>query len=273
MIKEARISYPTGVMYAQEYPSNALSNALARTINVQDPAFLYARTDQVTGYVSQESTEISSSLLQYRFLSMTTGCELHGVDMVVVVERISENITTNFLVTFEYKSWMRTGFDPDSGQLSSFNNASPASVQAERLREISGLTIKRIAEIFGVSLTTYHKWISGFSLRDAHRTHLFEVLSLMEQAAQRLGSPHATSTWLLTPVSPGGKKPIEYLSSRQYTTFRGFLLYGHSSEELFRPPTPLKYPYQERPREEIEDELVRLNPGARFEEDTSEVDK
>ena len=260
MIKEAKTSYPTGVMYAQAHPYNALSNAPARTINVQNPTFSYEGSDQVTGYASQEKPEISSGLLQYRLLSMTTGCELRDVDIVVVVEKISENITTSYLVTFEYKGWTRTKFDSAPRQLSRPITRYSASVQAKRLREISGLTIKRIVEIFDISPTTYHEWISGSGLHDSHREHLLAVLPLMEQAAQRLGSPHATSTWLLTPVSPGGKKPLDYLAKKEYDLFRGFLLRVRSGQEMFRPLTPSDRIHKERSPEEINAALERLRP-------------
>lgn len=260
MIKEAEISNPTGVMYAQEHSYNALSDAPVRTINVQNPTFSYMGTGQVTGFASQEKPEIPSSLLQYHFLSMTTGCELRDVDIVVVVEKISEHITTNYLVTFECKGWTRARFDAKPEKLSWPIDINSASVQAEHLREISGLTIERIAEVFDVSRITYHKWISGSPLRDAHREHLLEVLPLMEQAAQRLGSPHATSTWLLTPVSPGGKKPIDYLAEREYALFRGFLLRVRTGQEMFRPLTSSNRIHKERSPEEIESALKRLRP-------------
>lgn len=260
MIKEAKISYPTGVMYTQEHSYNALNNVPARTVNVQNPAFSYAGSDQVTGYASQEKPEISSGLLQYRLLSMTTGYELRDVDIVMVVEKISENITTNYLVTFEYKGWTRTKFDSDPRQSSRPITRYSASVQAERLREISGLTIKRIVEIFGISPTTYYEWISGSGLHDSHREHLLEVLPLMEQAARRLGSPHATSTWLLTPVSPGGKKPVDYLAEKEYDLFRGFLLRTRTGQETFRPLTPSNRIHRERSPEEINAALERLRP-------------
>lgn len=260
MIKEAKISYPTGVMYTQEHSYNALNNVPARTVNVQNPAFSYAGSDQVTGYASQEKPEISSGLLQYRLLSMTTGYELRDVDIVMVVEKISENITTNYLVTFEYKGWTRTKFDSDPRQSSRPITRYSASVQAERLREISGLTIKRIVEIFGISPTTYYEWISGSGLHDSHREHLLEVLPLMEQAARRLGSPHATSTWLLTPVSPGGKKPVDYLAEKEYDLFRGFLLRVRTGQEMFRPLTPSNRVHRERSPEEINAALERLRP-------------
>ncbi len=51
------------------------------------------------------------------------------------------------------------------------------------------------------------------------REHLLEVLPLLEEATQRLGSPTATNTWLLTPVSPGGKKPIDLLFARKNCRF------------------------------------------------------
>ena len=90
--------------------------------------------------------------------------------------------------------------------------------------------------------------------------HLLEVLPLLEEAIERLGSPAATNTWLLTPVSPGGKKPIDYLEMRQYSIFRGFLLRQRTGREVFRPLAPSKRMYRELPREEVEGARERLNP-------------
>jgi len=147
-----------------------------------------------------------------------------------------------------------------------------ASVQAERLREISGLTIERLAEIFDVSRTTYYKWISGSPLHEVHREHLLEVLPLIEEAVKRLGNPSSTSTWLLTPVSPGGKKPIDYLAAREYTIFRGFLLRVRTGRETFRPLTPSNRTYKERSPEEVKDALERLRPRAWRDDDISDTD-
>ncbi len=269
MIKEAEILDPTGVMYVQENPYNALSAVLAGSINVHNPAFSHMRTGENTRFASQEQTEISSSLLLYHFLSMTTGCELPGIDIVVVVETISEHMTTDFLITFECKDWMQARSNVKSREQRWSSDTNSASLQAERLREISGLTIERLAEIFDVSRTTSHKWISGSPPHDAHREHLLEVLPLMEEAAQRLGSPNATNTWLLTPVSPGGKKPVDYLAAREYTLFRGFLLRIRTGQEMFRPLTSSSRIYKERSPEEIKAALERLRPRTwRDDEDT-----
>lgn len=262
MIKEAEILDPTGVIYVQENPYNALSAVLARSINVHNPAFSHRRTGEDTRFASQEYTEISPSLLPYHFLSMTTGCELPGIDIVVVVEKISEHMTTDFHIRFECKSWMQARSDVKSREQKWSSDTHTASIQAERLREISGLTIERLAEIFDVSRTTYHKWISGSPPHDAHREHLLEVLPLMEEAAQRLGSPNSTSTWLLTPVSPGEKKPVDYLAAREYALFRGFLLHIRTGQEMFRPLTPSSRIRKERSPEEIKAALERLRPRA-----------
>ncbi len=90
--------------------------------------------------------------------------------------------------------------------------------------------------------------------------HLLEVLPLLEEATQRLGSPTATKTWLLTPVTPGGKTPLDYLAARQYTIFCGFLLRVRTGQEAFRLLKPSNRIYRKRPSEEIKAALERLNP-------------
>jgi transcriptional regulator with XRE-family HTH domain len=262
MIKEADALEPTGVMYVQENPQIALSAALARSINVHNPAFSHRGTGEETQITSQEQPEISPSLWPYHFLSLTTGCELPSIDIVVVVEEISERMTTDFHIAFECKNWTRARSVIRPREPRWFSNTNSASVQAERLREVSGLTIERLAEIFGVSRTTYHKWISGSPLHDPHREHLLEVLPLIEEAAQRLGSPNSTGAWLLTPVSPGGKKPIDYLAAHEYSIFRGFLLRERTGQEMFRPLTSSNRTYKKRSPEEVKDSLERLRPRA-----------
>ena|SRR5437588_722790 len=89
-----------------------------------------------------------------------------------------------------------------------------------------------------------------------------EVLELMEEAAQRLGSLPATNSWLLTSVSPGGKRPIDYLAERQYSIFRGFLLRVRTGHEVFRTLAPSSRVHQERSREDVEAARERLRPRA-----------
>jgi transcriptional regulator with XRE-family HTH domain len=262
MIKEPEILDPTGVMYLQHNPHSHFGPILAESVNVYNPAFSHMATGEDARFPSQEQIEISPSLLPYHFLSRTTGCEISDIDIMVVIESISEHMTTAFHITFEYTGQVRarSAIRPREQRQSSDTNS--ASIQAEHLRVISGLTIERLAEIFGVSRTTYHKWLAGSSLHEAHREHFLEVLPLIEEAAQRLGSPNATSTWLLTPVSPGGKKPIDYLAEREYSIFRGFLLRVRTGQEMFQPLTPSNRVYKERSPEEAQDALERLRPRA-----------
>ena len=260
MLKEAETTDRTGIVYLREDMGSSTGVVLGGTLNLLNPMFSRARTEEVTRPEPDVKPELPQSFLAYSLLS--TGRELQEIHIVFASIPI-----TDYRGIFDFKNRMQT--KPQTTHIDQIlsSDTNSASFQAERLREISGLKVERLAEIFGVSRTTYHKWISGSPLRDAHREQLFEVLSLIEEAAQRLGSPSATNTWLLTPVSPGGKKPIEYLSSRQYNTFRGFLLRQGIDQKLLRPPMPLKYTYRERPREEIEDELERLNPGFLLDED------
>lgn len=139
--------------------------------------------------------------------------------------------------------------------------------QVKRLKEILGLTIEQVGSIFGVSRITYHKWMEGSQLSDRHHEHLLEVLPLVEEALRRTGSPNALSTWLLTPVLSGGKKPVEYLSTHQYNIFRGFLLRQGTDQNRLPPPSSLGITYLKRSEEDIEDELERLHPRYLLEED------
>ena len=257
MIKEAEVtaSYPV---------QNAVPG---RTIDVHHPTFSYTRSGEVTGFIPQTRGRISPNLLPYLFLSATTGSELNDVDLVVVVEKISEGVTTSDQITFEFKSWVRKRSFPKSVEQLLPSVINLVSAQAKRLRQISSLKIERLAEIFGVSRTTYYKWIAGSTLHDEHREQLLEVLPLVEEALQRLGGPTATSAWLLTPVSPGGKKPIDYLTEREYSIFRGFLLRARTGQEVFQPIVASKRVHIERSREEVEDALEQLRPRAWRDED------
>ncbi len=68
-------------------------------------------------------------------------------------------------------------------------------------------------------------------------------------------------------------KPIDYLATREYSIFRGFLLRVRTSQKMFRPLTPSNRIYKERSPEEIKDALERLRPRAwRNDEDMDSSD-
>ncbi|MGB8932433.1 MAG: hypothetical protein WCC48_14415, partial [Anaeromyxobacteraceae bacterium] len=90
----------------------------------------------------------------------------------------------------------------------------PRFSPAEELRALTGLTAQRLAELFGVSRTAYYKWMEGATPRDARYDHLLQVLSQVRDASARVGGVEDFAAWLRTPVSPGGKTPLDYLRAR-----------------------------------------------------------
>jgi transcriptional regulator with XRE-family HTH domain len=259
MLKEVEITDPMDLVYAGRGGGNRTGIILSGIPSLLDPTFSRG-TGKDTESKPHTQPKFSPSLLPYRLLSTTTGAELKDIDIALVLEVAFDGIATEYHITFELKDWPQS--KPHTRHLDQIAppDINSASIQAERLREISGLKVERLAELFGVSRTTYYKWMSGSPLHDVHREQLLEVLSLVEEAAQRLGSPGATNTWLLTPVSPGGKKPIDYLAAREYSTFRGFLLHIRTGRETFQPLAPSSRVRRERSREEVEDARERLRP-------------
>jgi transcriptional regulator with XRE-family HTH domain len=138
---------------------------------------------------------------------------------------------------------------------------------AKRLRQSSGLDVESLARICNVSRVTYHRWLRGLPLHKRHRDYLLELLPLIEEAVHRLGSPEAVSTWLLTPTSSGGKKPIDYLVEKDYELFRGFLLRHRTGKEVFHPLQPSERIFKPRPPEETEEIREQLRPHTWYDED------
>ncbi len=94
------------------------------------------------------------------------------------------------------------------------------------------------------------------------RKQRLEMLSIIEEATQHIGSSSATNTWLLTPISSGGKRPIDYLTEGEYATFHGFLLRTKTSRvSMFHPlTTPSSRVLRERSPEEREARREQLRP-------------
>lgn len=87
---------------------------------------------------------------------------------------------------------------------------------AARLRDLTGLAAGLLGAVFGVSRVMYQRWISGSSTpHSAHHEHLLTALTLVQEAARRLGSSRI-GDWLLQPVASNGPRPIELLARRDY---------------------------------------------------------
>lgn len=218
-----------------------------------------------------EPATYSRDILPYQLLAKTTGAELPECSqwlMFLGMNITSYRSTTNAHVITNVAEPIRTKH-PERvlSHIPLPQKTRAIAEQAMRLRELSGLEIELLADLFGVTRTTYHNWINGSSIRRKYRNHLLEVLPLVEEAAQRLGGGNALKAWLLTPVSPGGTKPIEYLAKRRYDIFRGFLLRQRTGKEHFQPLTPSNRTFQKRSREEVEGVREQLRPRTWLYED------
>lgn len=107
-------------------------------------------------------------------------------------------------------------------------SSTPEADAAQQIRELSGLKPAKLAELFGVSRKAFYDWLDGALPRDATREHLLEVAKLIEEASTRFGGSRELSSWLLTPVSPGGRTPFELLKEGRAASFRGFSLRSKS---------------------------------------------
>lgn len=260
MLNEAEITEQTGITYLRGNVNNPPGIPFANTVNLLNPIFSSTGTGEETRPRFRRSIlpALYRVLPSCRLLATPTGCELNDVDIVVVVAASCGQGVTDYHVNFEIKNSSYMNIPTKHLEKVTPAVRNTATIEAERLKEISGLTVERLAEIFGVSRTTYYNWSTGSPLHNTHRNHLLEVLPLLEEANQRLGSSGTTNTWLLTPVSPGGKKPIDYLAEREYSTFRGFLLRVRNGQEIFKSLRPSKRVYIERSIEETEDARERL---------------
>lgn len=145
-----------------------------------------------------------------------------------------------------------------------------AATPAARLRELTRLDATRLGDIFDVSRVTYQQWVRNGTPHGGNGERLLEVLALVEDAAQRLGSPTAVREWLLTPTSAGGKKPLELLTERRDHAFRGHLLRIESRKQRARPLPPSGRAWRPLSQEAFEDALERLRPRIRREEDSAD---
>jgi DNA-binding XRE family transcriptional regulator len=121
----------------------------------------------------------------------------------------------------------------------------------KQIQSLSGLSQVQLASLFGVTRQALYKWLKGYPCITKHKEHILDVSVCIKDAHQRLGSSQALNCWLLTPTSPGGAKPLTYLSERRYDVFQGFLL---------RASAPSWRVYQERSPEDVRDARERLKP-------------
>ena len=145
--------------------------------------------------------------------------------------------------------------DTASNPIPALATSTPA---AQRLRDATGLEVGPLAAVFGVSRATYHKWLLGATPRRNRRAHLLQVLALIDRLAAQIPDVVQRTDWLLTPIDTGAKRPIDFLTAREYEVFHGLMLQGaplstNRLEPRRRAPSRLT-------SEDVEDRLRRLKP-------------
>jgi len=174
-------------------------------------------------------------------------------------------------------AWLEVARDLVSAERRALDEISEPSrprvqTPAVRLRELSGLDANRLASIFGVSRASYQHWVAGSIPKGARREHLLEVLPLIEEAAELLGGRNATSTWMLSPILPGGPRPIDLLSKREYDAFRGSLLRAPIEHRMMTRPAPFGRRRQ-MTATEVDEALQRLSGRGWDNDDEANADE
>lgn len=276
MLDTVEMTNPTGNAYMPRQGSRATDSFSERATEFSNYQLISNETGNDCKPTTHERPDPIRDILPYRLLAGTTGADIYECQALLTfigTEVASHNSITNalFLINNEALQVRKEPSKPVSvhpSQGSRFSRKKHEITDlANSLREISGLDVESLAQIFHVSRVTYHRWLRGLPLSKRHRDYILEILPLIEEAAQRLGSPKAVSTWLLTPVSSGGKKPIQYLAEKHYDLFRGFLLHQRTGKEQFRPLQPSRRVFKPRKREEVEDVREQLRPHTWYDED------
>jgi hypothetical protein len=131
-----------------------------------------------------------------------------------------------------------------------------------RLKALASLTDDELASLFDVSRGNVQGWLHrGQGMRRHRQRHLLNTLAVIEDSSQRLnGDPQALHHLLLTPASPSGRTPFDYLVQRQYRTARGYLQIAGKTRGDRR--TPLR-PDVRRPEADRLGALEELSPSPR----------
>lgn len=265
MLEIAEITNPTGNAYLPGSRRTALPTD--RIIESDSYQILSDETGERSRPAPREQLAYTRDLFPYRLLAETTGADISVCRIIIGTGVASHHSITN--ASFIVHELVRKELSKlaPTPLLQEVTFSQEIADLANRLRQSSGLDVGSIAQILKVSRATYHRWLRGFPLHRRHRDSILEIVPLLEEATQRLGSSEAVSTWLHTPVSSGGKKPIDYLAEKEYDLFRGFLLHQPTGKELFRPLKPSRRIFQSRKQEDIEDVREQLRPHTWYDED------
>lgn len=143
--------------------------------------------------------------------------------------------------------------------------AAPRQSELERLRELTGLSMEQLAELFGVTRGSLYKWREGAAPRGERQAHLQEVLQFAEAAAEQFQGSAALNAWLQRPVSAGERTPLQLMAERRWRVLRGLLVQARGSP-VRHVPEPFPGPLRPRSAEELREAAERLSPRSALED-------
>src|SRR3990172_7576619 len=141
----------------------------------------------------------------------------------------------------------------------------PEGDAAARLRELTGLQIGKLAEIFGVSRPTFYNWLKGTRPRGEHRDRLLFVLQVMEEAGRILGEQRWGGGLFIAPSATSARVPLELLKAGQYDLCRSLLTRSGTARKALPVRTKRHLSGQD-----LRDAMQRHSPRAAI-EDIDEV--
>lgn len=149
------------------------------------------------------------------------------------------------------------------------------------IRETTGLSRERVAQLLGVSRQSLFLWEQGNSITDKHRIRLLAVQDVLQRAADKYQTPEQIKTWLDTPHGTDGRTPAQLLETGEIDRARLHAVMT-SAPHLAPVPSWVKRPNPDELRAEArlrresqlrdEDEDIRREFGDLADGDENEPD-
>jgi hypothetical protein len=169
------------------------------------------------------------------FWSVPATADEIGLGLPLLADLISlrRQQPTSYLFVFDdaVESWRNVVEDLRTRSLTS--TAEPVVIeqstesawveQLTELKQIAALTNEQLSSLFDVSRTSVQEWLTGRGMRTGNREHLRQILTILRDAYQRLGSSHQLHEILMMPIGKRHLRPFDHLVEKQYAIARGYL--------------------------------------------------
>lgn len=127
------------------------------------------------------------------------------------------------------------------------------------MKQATGFSQERIAELVGVSRQTLNRWQRGEHIKDTNRQRIFAVRSVLERALIRHRTRAELVEWLDTPRGADGRTPAQCLADGAIDRAR-LLAVSTPSTQLKRAPSWVRQPVPDAFRAGAEHEQEALPP-------------